>query len=55
MTRRIAHSLRRALTAAPAREAVHFHLGHDGRAFVCDLARCESAALSLSDVERRAA
>jgi hypothetical protein len=36
-------------------EAVHFHLHHDGRPFVCDLDRCGSPALTLSEVERRAA
>jgi hypothetical protein len=52
MTRRIAASITRALRADPAHERVHFHLDGDGRPFVCDVDRCESPALSLSEAER---
>ena len=52
MTRRIAASITRALRADPGHERVHFHLDGDGRPFVCDVDRCESPALSLSEAER---
>ena len=55
MTSRITASIRRMLVSRPSRAAVHFHLHHDGRAFVCDFAHCDSPALTLGEVERRAA
>jgi hypothetical protein len=55
MTSRLTTSIRRILTSTPAQEAVHFHLHHDGLPFVCDLDRCSSPALTLGEVERRAA
>jgi hypothetical protein len=33
------------------RDAVHFHLRHDGRPFVCDLSRCDSPALTLNELD----
>jgi hypothetical protein len=50
MTRRIAASLARALRSKPTHEEVHVHLDSDGRPFVCDVDRCESPALSPSEV-----
>jgi hypothetical protein len=55
MTSRITTSIRRMLASAPTTEAVHFHLHHDGQPFVCDVDRCGSPALTLGEVERRAA
>ncbi len=48
-------SIRRALRprrhpgeyAAP----VHFHIGADGRPFVCDVVRCDSVSLSLREID----
>jgi hypothetical protein len=50
MTRRIAATIARAVRTMPAHEDVHFHLGSDGRPFVCDFHRCESPELSPSEV-----
>jgi hypothetical protein len=50
MTSRLTASLRSILAPVPRRETTHFHLGHDGRAFVCDFHRCDSPALSLGEV-----
>ncbi len=53
MPLRIGTSIRRALRqpASPAPDALHFHVGYDGRPFVCDIATCESPALTLHDVQ----
>ena len=32
-------------------EPVHFHLASDGRAFVCDIDVCDSAALTLGELQ----
>ncbi len=32
-------------------EPVHFHLASDGRAFVCDIDACDSAALTLGELQ----
>jgi hypothetical protein len=49
----IATTIRRALR--PHRmtgdAAVHFHVGGDGHAFVCDVERCDSPSLTLSEVD----
>jgi hypothetical protein len=50
MNQRIGATLRRMWTTSPPREPVHFHLGHDGRPFVCDFAHCDSPAVSLDEV-----
>jgi hypothetical protein len=44
--------LRRAALASEWRQRseVHFHNGADGRAYVCDHARCDSARLSAAEV-----
>jgi hypothetical protein len=31
------------------RTSVHFHIDADGRAYVCDYARCDSPALTLKE------
>jgi hypothetical protein len=53
MTPKINARIRRMLVAPPAREAVHFHLHHDGRPFVCDFPRCDSPAFTLDDLDGR--
>jgi hypothetical protein len=52
MTFGIATTIRRALRPhrRTADAGVHFHVGGDGHAFVCDLERCESPSLSLREV-----
>jgi hypothetical protein len=32
-------------------DPVHFHLASDGRAFVCDVEACDSAALTLGELQ----
>lgn len=32
-------------------EPVHFHLASDGRAFVCDVDACDSAAITLGELQ----
>jgi hypothetical protein len=51
-TSKLRTSIGRALrgSADAARQPVHFHLSSDGRPFLCDVDRCESAALSLGDL-----
>jgi hypothetical protein len=46
----LAKSIARAGSAKPEPEDVHFHLDSEGRPFVCDTPRCESPALSHSEV-----
>ena len=46
----IAVSIARVFRASPDHEHVHFHADSDGRAFVCDYYRCESAALTHDEV-----
>lgn len=53
MSKRINANIRRALTGAPKRETVHFHLHHDGAPFVCDFEHCDSPALTLDEVNAR--
>ena len=51
MTRRITQRFRRLLATAPPRETVHFHLDRDGHAFVCDVAHCDSPALTRTELD----
>jgi hypothetical protein len=53
MPSKLKNSLGRALRVPIRRPAdpVHFHLASDGRAFVCDVDACDSAALSLSELQ----
>ncbi len=53
MTQRISAKIRRFLDAPSAQDSVHFHLGHDGRPYVCDFARCDSPGLTVDEVSRR--
>jgi hypothetical protein len=46
-------ALRRIPVGPPGVETVHFHLGNDGLPTVCDIARCESPAISEMRVSRR--
>jgi len=46
-------AFRASLTPDP--QLIHFHLDADGRAFVCDIDQCDSAALSLSEASWSAA
>ncbi|MGA2012638.1 MAG: hypothetical protein ABSH51_19190 [Solirubrobacteraceae bacterium] len=51
MSTEITATIRRALRRRPPAEAaVHFHIGGDGRPFVCDVARCDSPGLSTREV-----
>jgi hypothetical protein len=50
MKYRIPKSIARVLSAKPDREDLHFHLDSDGRPFVCDIACCESPAVSHREV-----
>ena len=52
MTHRIAVSIARALRSSD-RENVHFHVGSDGRPFVCDYDPCDSPALTPREVGPR--
>lgn len=52
MTSTITTTLKRMLRPQAQAAAVHFHLHRDGRPFVCDLDRCDSAALTLGEVDR---
>jgi hypothetical protein len=51
MTSDIAASIWSAIrgTPAPNRDAVHFHLDGEGRAFVCDYQRCDSPSLTIGE------
>jgi hypothetical protein len=51
MTRTITQRIRRLLATAPPRETVHFHLDRDGHAFVCDVARCDSPAVTETELD----
>jgi hypothetical protein len=57
MASKLKNSIGRALRApiAPKPEPVHFHLASDGRAFVCDVDACDSAALTLGELQSAAA
>jgi hypothetical protein len=46
--------LRDALSIGQRRdgEQVHFHIGGDGRPFVCDHTRCDSVGLTLAEADR---
>jgi hypothetical protein len=52
MASKLKNSIGRALriSTRPPAEPVHFHLASDGRAFVCDIDACDSAALTLSEL-----
>jgi hypothetical protein len=51
-TSKLKTSIGRALRGCTdaSRQPVHFHLSSDGRPFLCDVDRCESAALTLGDL-----
>ena len=53
MPSKIKNSIGRALRGPvrPSAEPVHFHLASDGRAFVCDIDACDSAALTLGELQ----
>jgi hypothetical protein len=53
MPSKLKNSIGRALRrpVRPSAEAVHFHLASDGRAFVCDIDACDSAALTLGELQ----
>jgi hypothetical protein len=53
MASTITRRLRRILTPPPTHDKVHFHINDDGRPFVCDFDRCDSAALTLDEVAPR--
>jgi hypothetical protein len=46
-------SIGRALRGStrPSTELVHFHLGSDGRPFVCDVHACDSAAVTTGELQ----
>ncbi|MGA9857043.1 MAG: hypothetical protein WBQ18_04220 [Solirubrobacteraceae bacterium] len=51
MRTKITASIRRALQSSPAAHSdVHFHTDAAGRPFVCDVVRCDSAALSEGEL-----
>jgi hypothetical protein len=53
MASKLKNSIGRALRVpTPDRtEPVHFHLASDGRPFVCDIHACDSAALTLGELQ----
>jgi hypothetical protein len=53
MPSKLKNSIGRALRGSirSVTEPVHFHLASDGRAFVCDVDVCDSAALTLGDLQ----
>ena len=53
MPSKFKNSIGRALRGPvrPSAEPVHFHLASDGRAFVCDIDACDSAAVTLGDLQ----
>jgi hypothetical protein len=51
MTRTITNRIRRLLATAPAPQMVHFHLDRNGHAFVCDVAHCDSPALTETELD----
>ena len=57
MPSKLKHTIGRALRVPIRRpaEPVHFHLASDGRAFVCDIDACDSAALTLGELQSAAA
>jgi hypothetical protein len=52
MSVKFGNSIRRALRVERTvpQETVHFHSGHDGRAYPCDVAHCESPHLAVQDI-----
>jgi hypothetical protein len=42
----------RAMRPAPGQDPVHFHYHLDGQPFACDVARCESPAVTLDELNR---
>lgn len=52
MTSAIAARVRRTLQLGRAadHDHVHFHIGANGRPFVCDLDRCESPGITADDM-----
>jgi hypothetical protein len=53
MPSKLKYTIGRALRVSIRRpaEPVHFHLASDGRAFVCDVDVCDSAALTLGELQ----
>lgn len=53
MPAKLKNSIDRVLRGSTRRPAdpVHFHLASDGRAFVCDIDACDSAALTLGELQ----
>ena len=53
MASKLKNTIERALRMPIRRpaEPVHFHLASDGRAFVCDVDACDSAALTLGEMQ----
>ena len=53
MASKLKNSIGRALRGQirPSAEPVHFPLASDGRAFVCDVDACDSAALTLGELQ----
>jgi hypothetical protein len=53
MASKLKNTIGRALRAPapPTPDPVHFHLASDGRAFVCDVDACDSAALTLGELQ----
>jgi hypothetical protein len=53
MASKLKNTIGRALRgpAQHTTDPVHFHLASDGRAFVCDIAACDSAALTLGELQ----
>jgi hypothetical protein len=56
MPSKLKNSIGRALRGPvrPSAEPVHFHLASDGRAFVCDIDACDSAGLTLGELQSAA-
>jgi hypothetical protein len=56
MPSKLKNTIGRALRVPVRRstEPVHFHLASDGRAFVCDIDACDSAALTLGELQSAA-
>jgi hypothetical protein len=53
---KLKNTIGRALRVPIRRPAdpVHFHLASDGRAFVCDVDACDSAAVTLGELQSSA-
>jgi hypothetical protein len=57
MPSKLKNSIGRVLRGSirPVAEPVHFHIASDGRAFVCDIDACDSAALTLGELQSASA